>query len=1379
MKNHEANNSIVYLILSAFFLSSFFPSQLYAKEIDVLIAGGARKQITNGVSCDPNCNEVISSGAGWIDDEFEFGILQIIGDTELYAITAPNPQKANTIDTLRLDDNIVEPDPPDPITGIVANIYYHGSGTYLCSSDYWKQISGLYPEKMLHVPGSLSSYDETLYLYNRLDGNVYSYDGTTFTNSTSLDPDYWVARYNDTAGEYQPFLHCSKWSSIYYFDGSTWVFSTGLDPDPNTVNPMVVWGEYDEYIAVYHKHNPEDGTIYNYDNGSWSFLTGMNPDFMINRAGNLVIHVENSGPIYEYDGASWSLISNTLDPQQWVTRGDRLVLYDGTMIHEHELGGTSWDMNVGGPYTIVDNGMVSWGTGNEYFAVCDGSTIYSFDGTTWTDIGSLLPDPPPTEGGPDISKFEEMIGWGDSNLSVDFGKDGVWNYDGSLWTQTGHADVECMTPFVIDTGESCGLTESVYYIDPDTDCTIDCDGTTDAKAFDSWEDIDCWNPGTAYLQKRNTVAELDASIFIEGIDGYNGSDYLTLGAYGETTEPLPVIMLMHDVTGTWTDAGGGVYTTTLEQHARRLFIDEAEKLKADTENDAPVGLGEDPGGGFATPEWCWINNTLYVVSSGPEEPSGVEVSGEDPSISIHNSKNIVIQNLDIQGGSSAVALISSQNCVIENANVGKYSYYGVQVQQNGLKSLVKESSGHEIHHCVFDSGYHMNYTTDDFKRWKRTLPGGSWDGVRIYGHSNKIHHNEFYDWGHTGLQFDNVGQIQPNGANNNIVHHNLVKAENISYGRGIGLNGFEGKASNNHIYSNVIQNTKSPNQIGGDNNYFYYNIIDTIPQSVFKEVLDSGTGETGYVDGTWAIMILDNTSNNYFVNNTIANCANAGISLINSANEYVENNIIQNNIIYNCGYKYYRGDYGAFLVQKSSYLKYNNYKSNYIYLNDNVSPVLYRDTYMNISDWNDLDEETFPDPDPNDDVIGDDVGVDDDNIQEDPLLVLSGDNDFTDCIMIGGPCPDFYRLIDESNCIDDGESIEGIHYNIDEDLFPTANDHPKDIVGTTINGRGSGNIDVGSLQEAQNCIYVGSGETYTTIQAAVNAASTGDTIIVKPGTYTENVTVNKEVHLQSAGGYEAVSVEASVANSYIFHVSSDNVTIDGFTMFGISGGHKAAVYIHNVDNCIVKNNRCGYDGSHKNTRGIYLINAQNNIVTNNICNSNDGVGIYLYNGDYNMITGNTCNSNPHSGYFSTHSEDNTISGNTFNNNGYGLDLVDSHYNTIYENTANNNDYYGIWFHKNTYPDPCVGNVIYLNNFSNNVNADAKSEDDTQNDWITPYKMNYSYNGSSFENYMGNYYEDHDRTDADNDGIADSPYDFPDPDSDDDYPLAVTFGNYTY
>ena len=44
-----------------------------------------------------------------------------------------------------------------------------------------------------------------------------------------------------------------------------------------------------------------------------------------------------------------------------------------------------------------------------------------------------------------------------------------------------------------------------------------------------------------------------------------------------------------------------------------------------------------------------------------------------------------------------------------------------------------------------------------------------------------------------------------------------------------------------------------------------------------------------------------------------------------------------------------------------------------------------------------------------------------------------------------------------------------------------------------------------------NTLLVGAGQSYTTVQSAINAASADDTIKVLPGTYNEGIIINKDV----------------------------------------------------------------------------------------------------------------------------------------------------------------------------------------------------------------------------------------------------------------------------
>ncbi len=100
-----------------------------------------------------------------------------------------------------------------------------------------------------------------------------------------------------------------------------------------------------------------------------------------------------------------------------------------------------------------------------------------------------------------------------------------------------------------------------------------------------------------------------------------------------------------------------------------------------------------------------------------------------------------------------------------------------------------------------------------------------------------------------------------------------------------------------------------------------------------------------------------------------------------------------------------------------------------------------------------------------------------------------------------------------------------------------------------------------------------------TIQAAVNAAAPGDIVVVAPGTYTENVTIDKSLTLRSSGGRGSTNVTGiSPGGSSTVTVAQgvNDVTIggtnQGFTITGTDnlnpGSEVAAVYLRGPNNNI-------------------------------------------------------------------------------------------------------------------------------------------------------------------------------------------------------------------
>jgi len=148
------------------------------------------------------------------------------------------------------------------------------------------------------------------------------------------------------------------------------------------------------------------------------------------------------------------------------------------------------------------------------------------------------------------------------------------------------------------------------------------------------------------------------------------------------------------------------------------------------------------------------------------------------------------------------------------------------------------------------------------------------------------------------------------------------------------------------------------------------------------------------------------------------------------------------------------------------------------------------------------------------------------------------------------------------------------------------------------------------------------GADFTSIQDAVNAANKGDTIIVKDGTYIENVKVNKSLIIRSEGGYERTIIEAKNPNDHVFEIDVDKGELSGFTIKNACGEKKAGIKISNAHYWTISHNFLL-----NNYYAVYLSFSHNNTLTNNIISSNRSTisgfrGIYLLHSIYNEITNN-------------------------------------------------------------------------------------------------------------------------------------------------------------
>jgi parallel beta-helix repeat protein len=175
---------------------------------------------------------------------------------------------------------------------------------------------------------------------------------------------------------------------------------------------------------------------------------------------------------------------------------------------------------------------------------------------------------------------------------------------------------------------------------------------------------------------------------------------------------------------------------------------------------------------------------------------------------------------------------------------------------------------------------------------------------------------------------------------------------------------------------------------------------------------------------------------------------------------------------------------------------------------------------------------------------------------------------------------------------------------------------------------------------------------FTMIQAAVVAASPGDTILVCAGTYHERVTIAKnDLTLRGKGMTADVVIDADLIGNGILVSGASGVTIEGFTV------------------------REGHDND------IFLVGATGNTIRGNILTAAVHDPIELSNSDDNLIEHNLSIDNLAVNacgiFLAAGSDRNMVRHNTLVNNEWGIQIGGSNDNVIFHNDAINNRGNGI------------------------------------------------------------------------------------------------------
>ncbi|MBN1763295.1 MAG: right-handed parallel beta-helix repeat-containing protein [Methanomicrobia archaeon] len=333
-------------------------------------------------------------------------------------------------------------------------------------------------------------------------------------------------------------------------------------------------------------------------------------------------------------------------------------------------------------------------------------------------------------------------------------------------------------------------------------------------------------------------------------------------------------------------------------------------------------------------------------------------------------------------------------------------------------------------------------------------------------------------------------------------------------------------------------------------------------------------------------------------------------------------------------------------------------------------------------------------------------------------------------------------------------------------------------------GSQTGRVTVTSASPVHN---LNTSMNFSSIQEAIADSNTNDSHIIEvdPGTYSENVVVNKSVTIRSSSGDPLDTVvEAANASDHVFTVTDDHVILSGFTIEGATGDGKAGIYLASSSNHVTStilrsnfygiaavNSLTGAQGASDNhesdlTREYLTVGPTNASFTR----------VARYGGcDYRTNALNAPRSIPKITAGSTPlslSSNNVISDTNASFNYIGIIFIGSTGNTVSDSIAHSNTY-GILLYDNSHDNFVGNNSLKYNTFSGvflwgyNNNNTITNNIASSNSWfgislyvdnchnsITRNTANFNQYGAYFYPYGGSFNALEDNNfDYNSDGIA--------------------------
>jgi parallel beta-helix repeat protein len=251
-------------------------------------------------------------------------------------------------------------------------------------------------------------------------------------------------------------------------------------------------------------------------------------------------------------------------------------------------------------------------------------------------------------------------------------------------------------------------------------------------------------------------------------------------------------------------------------------------------------------------------------------------------------------------------------------------------------------------------------------------------------------------------------------------------------------------------------------------------------------------------------------------------------------------------------------------------------------------------------------------------------------------------------------------------------------------------------------------FELGTVEAATITVDDDGPANYFSIQTAISNSNNGDTILVRAGTYNEDVVVLKSVTVIGNSNTDTFINGTGTGDAVL--VARDNVVFKNFNVRGSGTGREdAGIDVSDSDFGLIEN--CDVRQNHN---GIRLKTSHNNTITNNLCSDCTYNGVDLERSKFNNINNNTCEQNTRSGIELLNSKGNTIKDNICQKNTRnGMIFQSSNENKIIENKFSDNTDHGLYIHGST---SCTidSNICTLNNNGNGMYLDASDSNSITN-----------------------------------------------------------------